>query len=118
MSRRGAAFPGSSNIVWVSGVIDANDPTESDGSPKLLDDATVEWQLRTAQFPAGVLIGAGSGVWNSALGMFRCELSHSLSFSAANSYWLHVVVTSTDGFVAMLDDSFEAITRTGRTPTT
>lgn len=114
--RRFRLAPRNDNTLYVRGIIDETDPTESDGSPKWIDDAVVTWDIRSAEFPAGIVVASGAAV-PILNGAYRCDLSHSIALAVANGYWVHVVATTTGGFVADFSDSFEAITRTGRTPT-
>jgi hypothetical protein len=124
MPRRPQLNPKNDNLVFVRGLVDAADPTNADGSPKWINNATVAWEVRSSApnpdgtYPGGSSVATGTAIPVGTGGAYRCELSSAIAILAENDYWLHVTITTQDGFVADLSDSFEAILRTGRTAVT
>lgn len=110
-------FPRNDNLVFIRGLVDAADPTNADGSPKWINDATGTWEVRDAEYPSGSVVASGSIIPLAAGGAYRIELSDSIAIAAEADYWLHVVVTS-GSYQADLSDSFRSLARTGRTAVT
>lgn len=122
MARQRSVFPRNDNLVFIRGLINEADPKDVAGNPKWINDATGTWDIRTAEYPGGVVIASGNVVVLGSGGSYRCELANSIAISAASGYWFHAVLTAIivdqGTFVADFSDSFEAIARTGRTSVT
>lgn len=102
-------FIENSGLAWITGVVDDADPTNTDGSPKTIDNATVAWELLDDD---GLQVAAGSGT-SVGSGTYRIDLSHSINFEVATV--LHVTITS-GAYVVDISRSVAPKTRTGKTP--
>lgn len=109
--------PRNDNIVYLRGLVDAADARNADGTPKYIDDATVTWEIRTEEYPDGSQVANGTATPVGEGGEYLCELADSIAILAETDYWIHVVVVGS-GFNADFSDSFKALARTGRNPTT
>lgn len=121
MARRRSVFPRNDNLVYIRGLVDEDDAKNADGSPKWVNGATVAWDVRTAEYPAGVVVASGVGVAEGDGGAYKCELPNTMAISVNTDYWFHATVTAVlvaGTFVADFSDSFETLARTGRTPVT
>ena len=114
--------PRNDYLLYILGVIDDLDPLNTNGTPKTIDNATVTWEIRDDEYPAGSQVASGSGAIVAtgplaAHGNYFCELSNSIAFLAEQDFWYHVVVTA-GAYKADLVGSFRSIVRSGQTSET
>lgn len=107
-----ALHPRNTNSVWLRGLTD-----DATGLP--VNDATVTWEVRTAAYPDGTVVDDGSGTYVTASsGDYHCDIDASLAIEAGTTYFRRVMAEDTNGSLGDWEDSFKAVRRTGRTPTT
>jgi len=95
MPRRPHLGPGNDNIVEAKGLVDAQDPTNADGSPKFINDATGTWSLinpngfteREDILTNGTIIASGNAIPVGSGGRYRCELGNSISILSTLGYY-------------------------------
>lgn len=126
MPRSPVIQPGNDTVVYCKGLRDVNDPTNADGSPKYIEDASGVWTLidsngyteREDILASGTTIASGSVIpMANGGGEYRIDLSNSLPLEVGTDPYLRVELTS-GSFKADVLELVSTLNRTGKTPVT
>lgn len=109
---------GNDNTVWLTGVRDSLTPKNANGTPLFIDDCTVTWEIKTEEYPNGLLVGQGTAVAADEGGEYSIQLDDAItdSLDSDEEYWLNVTfVQPVTGYTGLISSRFLARVRSGRT---
>lgn len=101
---------GNDNVIYLRGVVDEDDPIESDGSPKWINTATGTW---TCYGTSNQVVASGTLSQIGAGGAYRIDLDDSIIYTDIS--YIVVLLTLPSNLVAEFTATVEVFTRTGAT---